>query len=113
MRQHLMRLFAVALVVVLCQTGEEHGQATVIRDGKAPSALPAVESGGHRLTHNQPPIVPYSFIGTISTGDHLYPAFVFWPWHMLRSYSMHRPGRSANHHVLSVTDFPFGLPLFP
>ncbi len=113
MRPHLMRLFAVALVAVLCQIGAEQGHATVIRDGKAPPALPAVESGGHRLTHTQQPIVPYSFIGAISASHHMYPAFVFWPWRMLRSYSLHRPGGPAQNHALSVTDFPFGLPLFP
>ena len=68
MHPNFLRILALARVMLIGQTGMDQGQATLVRDGKGPPALPAIESGGHRLTHNQPPTIPYSLIGAISSG---------------------------------------------
>lgn len=113
MHPHLSRLLAVALVLILCQGATKQGQSTLVRDGKGSTAIPTVESGGHRVTHGQSPMVPYSMIGAISADNHWYPACVSWPWRMLRSFSLRRPVGRGRPHVISIADFPHGLPLLP
>jgi hypothetical protein len=113
MRPHSIRILTVALVLVLCQGATRQSQSTLVRDGKGPPAIAKIESGGHRVTPSQSPAIPYSLIGALNNDNHCYPGYTAWPWRMLRSFSLHHRMRPGRPHVLSVADFPRGLPLLP
>jgi hypothetical protein len=84
MPPHARHIAAATLALVLCQTGVDQGNATVIRNTQG---NPGVETGGYHLPPKSWPAIPYSVIGAIQNETRS----CVWSWRWFASF-LHRRG---------------------
>jgi hypothetical protein len=87
-----------AVAYLLCQVAPVPGIAKVVRDSSAAASNPAVEAGGHRLTPQPPPPIPYSFLGAMESQGSWFMQCALWPWRQFGNWGWyrHREIRDAN-----------------